>query len=97
MSIPTISCTKTYIDKDDYLTYHFSLAGFALARDAANAHTIADDRTVAKSLPFVAPDVVTVTKRNQSPKVEIWSLFATIVWLWDIEGIPQTGLGTQPR
>ena len=60
-------------------TYHFFLADFGLSHDTALAMTRAGTE------PFMAPEVA---KRypKQTTKVDIWSLFATIVWVWDIGG-----------
>jgi hypothetical protein len=55
--------------------YHFRLADFGLSNDPSVA------RTIAGTEPFMAPEVF--NKKKQTKKVDIWSLFATIVWMRD--------------
>ncbi|KAK1772882.1 kinase-like protein [Phialemonium atrogriseum] len=57
--------------------YHFRLADFGLSHDPTLAITIAGTET------FMAPEVL--NKENQTEKVDIWSLFATIVWVKDVD------------
>lgn len=57
--------------------YHFRLGDFGLSHDQTLA------KTVAGTEPFMAPEVL--NKQPQTEKVDIWSLFATIVWLQNIE------------
>jgi serine/threonine protein kinase len=58
--------------------YHFRLADFGLSNDVAHAMT-----TVGTE-PFMAPEVF--YQWEQSPKIDVWSLFATIVWVKDVSG-----------
>lgn len=53
--------------------YHFCLGDFGLSNDPKLA------RTVAGTEPFMAPEVY--HRQPQSTKVDIWSLFATVVWV----------------
>jgi len=57
--------------------YHFRLGDFGLSHDQTQA------RTIAGTEPFMAPEVL--NRRRQTEKVDIWSLFATIVWVRDID------------
>lgn len=60
-------------DYDPNGDYHFCLGDFGLSNDPKLA------RTVAGTEPFMAPEVY--HRREQSTKVDIWSLFATVVWV----------------
>ena len=60
-------------DIDGNGDYHFCLGDFGLSNDPKLA------RTVAGTEPFMAPEVY--HRREQSTKVDIWSLFATVVWV----------------
>jgi len=61
-------------------SYHFVLADFGLSHDEARA------RTKAGTEPFMAPEIKSQElKTKQTPKVDIWSLFATIIWVRDEE------------
>lgn len=53
--------------------YHFCLGDFGLSNDPKIA------RTVAGTEPFMAPEVY--HRREQTTKVDVWSLFATVVWV----------------
>ena len=53
--------------------HHFRLGDFGLSHDPTLA------RTVAGTEPFMAPEVF--NRGTQTEKVDIWSLFATIVWV----------------
>ncbi|KAH6621637.1 kinase-like domain-containing protein [Chaetomium sp. MPI-SDFR-AT-0129] len=53
-------------------TYRFCLGDFGLSNDPELA------RTAAGTEPFMAPEVF--GRKRQTTKVDIWSLFATIVW-----------------
>ncbi|KAK3936790.1 Serine/threonine-protein kinase KIC1 [Diplogelasinospora grovesii] len=53
--------------------YHFVLGDFGLSNDPKIA------KTVAGTEPFMAPEVF--HRQSQSTKVDIWSLFATVVWV----------------
>lgn len=59
--------------------YHFLLADFGLSNNTENAHSFVGTEK------FMAPEVL---QRGllQSDKADIWSLFATIVWIHDAEG-----------
>lgn len=54
-------------------SYHFCLGDFGLSNDPRLA------RTVAGTEPFMAPEVF--HRQPQTTKVDIWSLFATVVWV----------------
>jgi serine/threonine protein kinase len=60
--------------------YHFTLADFGLSNDAAEA------RTYAGTEPFMAPEISVMKGSMQTVKVDIWSLFATLIWFWDTAG-----------
>ncbi|KAK0705877.1 kinase-like domain-containing protein [Lasiosphaeria miniovina] len=53
--------------------YHFCLGDFGLSNDPKIA------KTVAGTEPFMAPEVF--HRQAQTTKVDIWSLFATVVWV----------------
>ncbi|KAK3311982.1 kinase-like domain-containing protein [Apodospora peruviana] len=53
--------------------YHFCLGDFGLSNDPLKA------RTVAGTEPFMAPEVY--HRQAQTTKVDIWSLFSTVVWV----------------
>lgn len=57
---------------DDAGNYRFCLGDFGLSNDPGLA------RTAAGTEPFMAPEVF--NRQKQTTKVDIWSLFATIVW-----------------
>jgi serine/threonine protein kinase len=57
---------------DEVGGYRFRLGDFGLSNDPSLA------RTAAGTEPFMAPEVF--NRQPQSTKVDIWSLFATIVW-----------------
>jgi serine/threonine protein kinase len=58
--------------------YHFELGDFGLSNDRVLAKTRAGTET------FMAPEVYSGSK--QTTKIDIWSLFVTIVWIHDVEG-----------
>lgn len=58
--------------------YHFRLGDFGLSNNPELAVTIAGTE------PFMAPEVQ--RRRKQTDRVDIWSLFATIVWIRNING-----------
>ncbi|KAK3320402.1 kinase-like domain-containing protein [Cercophora scortea] len=62
--------------------YHFCLGDFGLSNDPKLA------RTVAGTEPFMAPEVY--LRQPQSTKVDIWSLFATVVWVRNTSGFRPT-------
>jgi serine/threonine protein kinase len=57
---------------DETGNYRFCLGDFGLSNDPGLA------RTAAGTEPFMAPEVF--NRQKQTTKVDIWSLFATIVW-----------------
>lgn len=63
---------------DDDGGYHFCLGDFGLSHDPRLA------RTVAGTEPFMAPEVF--HRKSQTTKVDIWSLFATYIWIHNTEG-----------
>jgi len=60
---------------DEQGNYRFRLGDFGLSIDLSKA------RTAAGTEPFMAPEVY--YRQKQTTKVDIWSLFATIVWIRD--------------
>lgn len=62
---------------DENGDYHFCLGDFGLSHDPKLA------RTVAGTEPFMAPEVF--HRQSQSTKVDIWSLFATYIWIHNTE------------
>ncbi|AEO71948.1 uncharacterized protein THITE_2124842 [Thermothielavioides terrestris NRRL 8126] len=62
---------------DEAGNYRFCLGDFGLSNDPNLA------RTAAGTEPFMAPEVL--HRQRQSAKVDIWSLFATIVWTRTVE------------
>ncbi|KAJ4385338.1 hypothetical protein N0V85_008119, partial [Neurospora sp. IMI 360204] len=67
--------------------YHFTLADFGLSTSTS---TLSNDSKrwaaraeVAGTTPFMAPEVYNRHKQKQTCKVDIWSLFATVVWVRD--------------
>ncbi|KAK0614419.1 kinase-like domain-containing protein [Immersiella caudata] len=62
---------------DAYGNYHFCLCDFGLSNDPKLA------RTVAGTEPFMAPEVY--NRHPQTTKVDIWSLFATYIWIQNTE------------
>lgn len=60
-------------DLDEKGDYRFCLGDFGLSNDPGLA------RTAAGTEPFMAPEVF--NRQKQTTKVDIWSLFATIVWM----------------
>jgi len=62
---------------DEAGNYRFCLGDFGLSNDPALA------RTAAGTEPFMAPEVF--HRHPQTSKVDIWSLFATIVWTRTVE------------
>lgn len=57
--------------------YHFRLGDFGLSNNPELAVTVAGTE------PFMAPEVF--HSRKQTGKVDIWSLFATIVWVKNVD------------
>ncbi|MCJ1431849.1 hypothetical protein MMC27_001204 [Xylographa pallens] len=60
--------------------YSFRLSDFGLCNAVDLAVTYAGTET------FMAPEVLQKTGQNQTTKVDVWSLWATIVWGDDMEG-----------
>ncbi|GAB1312652.1 hypothetical protein MFIFM68171_02862 [Madurella fahalii] len=60
-------------EPDGAANYRFCLGDFGLSNDPGLA------RTAAGTEPFMAPEVF--NRQKQTTKVDIWSLFATIVWM----------------
>ncbi|KAM7206019.1 Serine/threonine-protein kinase KIC1 [Rhypophila sp. PSN 637] len=60
-------------DYDVNNNYHFCLGDFGLSNDPKLAITVAGTE------PFMAPEVY--HRKPQTTKVDIWSLFATVVWV----------------
>lgn len=58
--------------------YHFQLADFNLSNESAQA------RTFAGTPVFMAPEVY--DRLLQSCTADIWSLFVTIVWIYNVDG-----------
>lgn len=58
--------------------YQFCLGDFGLSNDPSIAQTVAGTE------PFMAPEVF--LRQSQSTKVDIWSLFATFVWINNTAG-----------
>ncbi|KAH8881230.1 kinase-like protein [Thozetella sp. PMI_491] len=58
--------------------YHFRLGDFGLSNEVMVA------KTVAGTEPFMAPEVF--NRQRQGFKVDIWSLFATVVWVRNTGG-----------
>ena len=58
-------------------SYHFRLADFGLSNDSAFACTRAGTPL------FMAPEVY--YRRQQGPKTDIWSLFVTVAWIYNME------------
>ncbi|OIW25689.1 kinase-like protein [Coniochaeta ligniaria NRRL 30616] len=67
---------------DEDGNYHFRLGDFGLSNNPDLAVTIAGTE------PFMAPEVY--KKQKQTEKVDIWSLFATIVWVKNINNFRAT-------
>lgn len=65
-------------DHDANGDLHFCLGDFGLSNSPELA------RTVAGTEPFMAPEVY--HRQKQSTKVDIWSLFSTIVWVHNTNG-----------
>ena len=65
-------------EETDGHSYHFRLGDFGLSNEVTVA------RTVAGTEPFMAPEVF--NRKTQTYKVDIWSLFATIVWVRNTDG-----------
>jgi serine/threonine protein kinase len=62
--------------------YHFRLGDFGLSNNPELAVTVAGTE------PFMAPEVF--HRQKQTEKVDIWSLFATIVWVKNIGSFRQS-------
>ncbi|KAK4223626.1 kinase-like domain-containing protein [Podospora fimiseda] len=60
-------------DYDENGNYTFCLGDFGLSNDPKVA------RTTAGTAPFMAPEVF--YRQRQTTKIDIWSLYATIVWM----------------
>lgn len=74
---------------DRYNNYHFRLGDFGLSNDPALAITVAGTE------PFMAPEIW--YRQKQSAKVDIWSLFATIVWVKNTSDFRSMLLEAAPR
>jgi serine/threonine protein kinase len=74
---------------DQYNNYHFRLGDFGLSNDPALAITVAGTE------PFMAPEIW--YRQKQSAKVDIWSLFATIVWVKNTSEFRDMLLEAAPR
>lgn len=60
---------------------HYRLADFDIATLSS------DDPIVAGTLPFMAPEVslpTTATGQPHTPKIDVWSLWATLIWTFNI-------------
>ncbi|KAL1906697.1 hypothetical protein Sste5344_007549 [Sporothrix stenoceras] len=69
----------TRIEADGFTPYyHFLLADFNLSNETADA------RTYVGTEKFMAPEVC--DRKLQACTVDIWSLFVTIVWIYDTDG-----------
>lgn len=70
--------------------YQFRLGDFGLCNVAANA------RTFLGSPPYIAPEV---REKGvlQTSKVDIWSLFVTIIWTLDVHGYRSNGYQQEER
>ncbi|KAK3952989.1 kinase-like domain-containing protein [Pseudoneurospora amorphoporcata] len=71
-------------------TYHFTLADFGLSTSTTSTTTTTkSDRIwpsrpeIAGTIPFMAPEIYTKPPQKQTCKIDIWSLFATVVWVRD--------------
>ncbi|KAK0705655.1 kinase-like domain-containing protein [Lasiosphaeris hirsuta] len=69
------------LDCNEDGSYHFCLGDFGLSNDPKLA------RTVAGTEPFMAPEVF--HRQPQSTKVDIWSLFATYIWVYNTQRFRQ--------
>ena len=65
-------------DTTGQLAYHFTLADFATKEDAMRIRKNGNEA-------FKAPETL-LSWPNTTSKVDIWSLFATLVWLYDSTG-----------
>ncbi|EGO56148.1 hypothetical protein NEUTE1DRAFT_83166 [Neurospora tetrasperma FGSC 2508] len=61
--------------------YHFTLADFGLSMCTSSQAPRAKE--VAGTTPFMAPEMYHTPLKQQTSKVDIWSLFATVVWVRD--------------
>jgi serine/threonine protein kinase len=60
---------------------HYRLADFDIATLSS------DDPIVAGTLPFMAPEVsllTTATGQPHTPKIDVWSLWATLIWTFNM-------------
>ncbi len=65
--------------------YHYLLADFNLSSDAATAHTMAGTQL------FMAPEVH--RRAPQSCSTDIWSLFVTVVWIYNTDDFREFSTG----
>lgn len=66
---------------EDEIGLHYRLALFDIATLSS------DDQMVAGTLPFMAPEVsllTTATGQPHTPKIDIWSIWATLSWMFNI-------------
>ncbi|KAH6956330.1 hypothetical protein DER45DRAFT_614291 [Fusarium avenaceum] len=66
---------------EDEIGLHYRLALFDIATLSS------DDQMVAGTLPFMAPEVsllTTATGQPHTPKIDIWSIWATLSWTFNI-------------
>ena len=61
-------------------SYHFQLSDFGLSNEAIEA------RTFAGSLLFMAPEILDLQEKQQTPKVDTWSLFVTMAYAINADG-----------
>lgn len=76
-------------EEDDDGDYHFCLGDFGLSNSPELAVTVAGTE------PFMAPEVF--NRGKQTDKIDIWSLFATIVWVRNVDHFRTKCAKTDPR
>lgn len=60
--------------------YRFQLSDFGLCKLGEDARSYRGTR------PYMAPEILDGLGREQTPKVDVWSLFITFAWVYDAEG-----------